>query len=344
MPTKKVWLVACPGTELLDLAGPSAVFAQANEEARQDAYQVQVVGVGPPALPTSNGISVWAHQGIDEALKEGLPHTLIVAGGANRAEEGSPEWELAQWLRTHGKDIPRLVSVCLGAYCLAESGLVDGHRITTHWGFARDLARKYPQIVVDPDPIYVEDKGIWTSAGVTAGLDLCLALVEKDEGRTVALGVARRLVVYMRRPGNQAQFSGPLVHNLDSVEPLEDLPRWIREHLRQPLTVDDLAEQAKMSRRQLTRTFKKNYQLSPAQYIMRMRVDEARKLLESSALRISSIAQQVGFGGESTMRRAFMQLLGVSPSDYRERFSLTSGPVPSELSEHALPLAHNYPS
>jgi transcriptional regulator GlxA family with amidase domain len=227
---------------------------------------------------------------------------------------------LVDWIRRRAKSARRVASVCTGAFLLAATGLLDGRRATTHWSLCVELARKFPAVKVEPDPIFVRDGPIWTSAGVTAGIDLALALVEKDLGRTIALAVARYLVVFLKRPGGQAQFSTAL-----SLQAAEDkfgaLHDWINAHLADEISLAVLARQAGMSQRSFSRRYTEATGLTPGRAIERLRVEAARQMLLQSRLPIKRICRRCGFGSEETMRRSFLRLIGATPQDYRSRFS-----------------------
>ena len=214
----------------------------------------------------------------------------------------------------------RLASVCSGTFLLAEAGLLDGRRATTHWRVCDELAHRYPKITVERDPIFVGDRGVYTSAGVTAGMDLALALVEEDHGRELALRVARQLVMFLKRPGGQSQFSAQLAVQAADREPLRELQAWIADHLDADLSVAELASQVAMSERNFARVFTREVGLTAARFVERARVEGARRRLEESTDGVEMIAARCGFGSAEVMRRAFLRLLGVPPSAYRGRF------------------------
>jgi transcriptional regulator GlxA family with amidase domain len=242
---------------------------------------------------------------------------LIVPGGQGSRQ---PDPELVAWLRDHAPQAERLVSVCTGAFLLAEAGLLAGRRVTTHWAYCGTLAARYPDLNVDPDPIFVRDGHVATSAGVTAGIDLALALVEHDLGREAALDIARHLVVFLRRPGNQAQFSAQLAGQMASREPLRDVQRWIAEHPAADLSVEALASQASLSPRQFARAFAAEVGMPPGRYVDQVRLEAARRRLEDTADGVEQTARSCGYGTPEAMRRAFVRALGVSPGEYRRRF------------------------
>jgi transcriptional regulator GlxA family with amidase domain len=223
-------------------------------------------------------------------------------------------------VRDHAPHAARLVSVCTGALLLAEAGLLDGHRVTTHWMVCDHLARTYPAVEVDPDPIFVRDGSLATSAGVTAGIDLALALVEEDHGRDIALTIARHLVVFLRRPGNQAQFSAQLTAQTARREPLREVQHWITEHPGDDLSVDALASRARLSPRHFARAFQAETGLTPGRYVERVRLEHARRLLEDTTDGVTGISRACGYGTPEAMRRAFIKALGAAPAEYRQRF------------------------
>jgi transcriptional regulator GlxA family with amidase domain len=245
--------------------------------------------------------------------------TLIVAGGTGtrRAEEGD---KLVEWLKGAAKRSRRVTSVCTGAFLLAKAGLLDGRRATTHWASCADLAERYPEVTVEPDPIFVRDGNVATSAGVTAGMDLALALVEEDLGRETALEAARWLVLFLKRPGGQAQFSAQLAAQTADRAPLRELQAWIPDHLDEDLSVPALARRTAMSERNFARAFRRETGMTPAAYVEAARVESARIALEAGDLPVETVARHAGFGTVETMRRAFRRRVGVSPVDYRSRF------------------------
>jgi transcriptional regulator GlxA family with amidase domain len=309
-----------PAVQLLDVTGPVQVFASANDI-------VADAGGTPPyvlRVVAKGGASVIASAGIELASNP-LPRigaaldTLMIAGGPG-IETASADPALLKWVRERTKTARRVASVCTGAFMLAASGVLDGRRAATHWSCCAELARRFPAVRVESDPIFVRDGPIWTSAGVTAGIDLALALVEEDLGRDVALAVARYLVVFLKRPGGQAQFSTML-----SLQSAEDkfgaLHAWIARHLADEISLPVLARQAGMSERSFSRRYAEATGLTPVHAVERLRVEEARRLLSESRLPVKRISQRCGFGSEETMRRSFLRLLATTPQDYRARFS-----------------------
>ena len=227
---------------------------------------------------------------------------------------------LMRWLRREGPRARRLTSVCTGAFLLAAAGLLDGRRATTHWGVWEQLRDAFPAVDVDPDPIFIRDGNVYTSAGVTAGMDLALALVEEDVGRATALAIARRLVMFLKRPGGQSQFSAGISVELARRDSLRDLQVWIVEHPDADLSVDALAKRVGMSPRNFARVFARELRMTPARFVERTRVDAARRRLEESVNGVESVANECGFRSAETMRRAFIRSVRVSPVQYRSRF------------------------
>jgi transcriptional regulator GlxA family with amidase domain len=317
---RTVLMVLFDQVQSLDVTGPLEVFTGANTwqagRGGAPAYDVRTASLGGAAVRTSSGLRLTPDGDLRDprARHEDL---LIVPGG-----EGSrrPDPELTAWLRAHGGQAGRLVSVCTGAFLLAEAGLLAGRRVTTHWAYCGALAARYPEVTVEPDPIFVRDGNLATSAGVTAGIDLALALVEDDLGREAALDIARHLVVFLRRPGNQAQFSAQLAGQLAHREPLRDVQRWIADHPAEDLSVETLARAASLSPRQFARAFAAEVGMSPGRYVDQVRLEAARRRLEDTAEGVEQTARSCGYGTPEAMRRAFVRTLGVSPGEYRRRF------------------------
>jgi transcriptional regulator GlxA family with amidase domain len=308
-----------PAVQLLDVTGPVQVFASANDIVARAGgvrpYLLKVVAEVGEGVTASAGVALVA--GPLTQRSEPLD-TLLVAGGEG-AEAAAENPVLVDWVRERGTQARRIASVCTGAFLLAAAGMLDGRRAATHWMYCARLAQRFPKVYVEPDPIFVRDGPVWTSAGVTAGIDLALALVEEDLGRSVALAVARYLVVFLKRPGGQAQFSAAL-----ALQAAEDkfgaLHDWINGHLADDLSLSVLADQAGMSERSFSRHYAEATGQTPARAIERLRAEAAQRLLLESRLPIKRIAQRCGFGSEETMRRSFMRLIEVAPQDYRSRF------------------------
>ena len=316
-------MLAYRGAQMLDITGPVEVFARSArfllEQGvhREPVYAVEVIAARSGPLKTSSGIEILAARPL--AAVRGPLDTLLVAGGVG-SREAARSPALLGFLRRMAPRVRRLASVCTGAFLLAEAGLLDGRRATTHWAYCGELARRYPQVRVEPDPIFVRDGPIYSSAGVTAGMDLALALVEEDLGRTLALEVARQLVLFLKRPGGQSQFSAQLAAQVALHEPLRELQGWISDHPEADLGVERLARRAAMSPRHFARVFRREVGITPAKFILRVRVDAARRRLEESREDVEAVAASCGFGSAEVMRRAFLRTVRVSPSAYRGRF------------------------
>lgn len=304
------------GFELLDLAGPFEVFQQASRLSGRYSCEVIARAAGP--VRSDSSLQVHAGYGVQDHDPRGVD-TLVVAGGSgvDAAREDAP---LVEWVGSAGAAARRVTSVCSGVFLLAAAGLVSGRRVTSHWSRAAQLAREHPEAVVDCDPIFIKDGRIWTSAGVTAGMDLALALVDEDLGRDVALAVARELVLFLRRPGSQSQFSVPLWSPQPSTDPIRAVVSAVHADPGARHTIGDLAGRARMSPRQLQRRFTDEIGVPPGSYVERVRVESARRALTECADPLESIARRCGFGTGETLRRVFHKHLGVSPFDYRNRF------------------------
>ncbi|MBV8398928.1 MAG: GlxA family transcriptional regulator [Acetobacteraceae bacterium] len=318
--SRVVEILVFPAVQLLDVTGPLQVFASANDVTAKAGetppYEIRIVAAGGQSIEASSGMAIVAHP--LSSMKAGLD-TLVIAGG-DGVDAAAADTILVDWVRDRATLARRTVSICTGAFLLAASGMLDGRRATTHWAFCAELARRFPAVRVESDPIFLRDGSIWTSAGVTAGIDLALALVEEDLGRTVALAVARYLVVFLKRPGEQAQFSEVLA--LQSAEDkFGALHDWIRKHLADDLSLAVLARQAGMSERSFSRHYAEATEQTPARAIERLRVEEARRLLLETRLPVKRISQRCGFGSEETMRRSFLRLVATTPQEYRARFS-----------------------
>src|SRR5580658_2407588 len=322
--TRRIVMVAFSDAQIIDITGPLEVFGRAarwlteERDWRVPAYSVELVATKAGALTTSSGIRVIAERSI--AQVRGPIDTLLVAGGRGTTA-AMRDRALIEWLRSTERRARRLCSVCTGAFLLAEAGLLDGLSATTHWRQCARLAARYPLVSVETDPIFVRAGKIFTSAGVTAGIDLALALVEEDHGREVALAVARELVMFLRRPGGQSQFSVQLSAQQADREPIRDLQRWIADHLGTDLSVEALARRAAMSPRNFARVFNREVGMTPGEFVENLRVEAARRRLEESAEGVDSIASACGFGTRESMRRAFIRTLHVPPSAYRSRFN-----------------------
>lgn len=315
-------MVAYPDAQVLDVIGPLEVFARTSRwlrdemGRRSDAYETEVIAARAGPLRMSQNLQIVAHRSFAEA---GACDTLLVAGGIGTAA-ACQDAELLDWLRRAAPQAQRFGSVCTGAMVLAAAGLLDGQRATTHWSACEALARLAPTCVVEPDAIFVESGRLFTSAGVTAGIDLALELVERDLGKTVALGVAQELVVYRKRPGGQSQFSR-FIEAERRGDRFGALQLFILDHLGEPLPLERLAAEAAMSPRHLARRFKQELGLTPGAWVRRARLEEARRRLEGGgAASLKEVARGCGFADEQNLRRSFRRQIGVAPTAYRERF------------------------
>lgn len=321
---RRVVLVAHDDAQILDVTGPLEVFARADRFlyesglSSRSAYALELVAAQAGRLATSCGVALIVPRSAYET--RGAIDTLIVSGGIGTARALGNR-RLIGWIRRAARRARRVASVCTGAFLLAEAGLLDGRRATTHWEACNELALRYPKVSVAPDPIYVKDGPIYTSAGVTAGMDLALALVEEDHGHKVALAVARRLVLFLKRPGGQSQFSAELELQTAERDEVRELEAWLLAHPGGDGSVPALARRAAMSPRNLTRVFHKTLGTTPARFVERVRIEAARRRLERSRASLEEIAASSGFGSAEVMRRAFIRTLSVSPSVYRSRFS-----------------------
>jgi transcriptional regulator GlxA family with amidase domain len=329
-PPREVLIVVYPGVQSLDLTGPLEVFSGAQQlldldphDARRG-YRLSVISSDGASLETSSGLTIVPHAGLSEAPAE--IDTLIVAGGYG-CIAATEDVALIDWLKHAAARARRTASVCTGAFLLAHAGLLDGRRATTHWASARELARRYPAVEVDPEPIFLRDGDIWTSAGVTAGMDLALALVEEDLDRELALTIARHLVLFLRRPGSQSQFSATLATQEPHREPLREAQRYALENPAADLSVEAMAERAHLSPRHFARSFRAEVGVTPARYIEHVRLEAARRRLEDTSEPIGAIAASCGFGTPETMRRVFLRALGVGPAEYRRRFHTAIAPA-----------------
>jgi transcriptional regulator GlxA family with amidase domain len=315
--------VVFPDVQALDVTGPLEVFALANRLAkgRSPRYEISVVAKTAGPVATSSGLTIAAGRGIRQAT--GPVDTLVVAGGQG-TRRAMADARLVSWIRRTALRARRVASVCSGAFLLGEAGLLDGRRATTHWAVCGALQRRYPAARVERDPIFVRDGKVSTSAGVTAGMDLALELVEEDGGRDLALSVARWLVMFLRRPGGQSQFSVQLSAQVAERRGLRDLQGWIADHLGEDLSVPALARRAGMSPRNFARAFRREIGATPAAYVQAQRVEGARRLLETAEASVAEVAAACGFARVETMHRAFRRGVQVSPAQYRRHFRAVS--------------------
>lgn len=317
----RIGIVGFDGVTALDLVGPADAFSTANELCQAlnggpAPYRLAVLGLTGRRFVAESGIGFEAQAPLDLAP---TLDTLIVPGGSG-LRETQANARIVAWLRAHAQDCRRIASICTGIYGVAPSGLLDGRRVTTHWRFARDVAQRFPRLVVDEDSLYLRDGPCYTSAGITAGIDLSLALIEEDLGPRIALAVARDLVVYLKRPGGQAQYSEPLRMQVLSTDRFADLAAWMVGHLDRNLSVETLAARANLSPRHFSRRFAAAFGCAPARYVEDLRMSEARRMLCQDGVTIQRVAAAVGFASADAFRRAFERRFGLSPSEYRERF------------------------
>jgi transcriptional regulator GlxA family with amidase domain len=313
---RRIVFVIFDGFQLLDLTGPYEVFQHASPLSAE--YDCQVVSGTPGPVRSSSGLPVHASHGVVE-LDPGGIDTLVVAGGSG-VDLARADRALVDWVRAAGATSRRVTSVCSGVFLLAAAGLVTGRRVTTHWGRASQLADEHPELIVDCDPIFIQDGRVWTSAGVSAGMDLALALVEDDLGQPAAHAVAQELVLFLRRPGTQSQFSVPLWSAQPSTDPIKTVVAAVQAGPAARHTISDLASRARLSPRQLQRRFTAEIGVGPAHYVERVRVEAARRALAGGNDPVDAVARRCGFGSAESLRRAFHRHLGVAPSDYRDRF------------------------
>ncbi|WP_458097160.1 GlxA family transcriptional regulator [Roseomonas sp. WA12] len=330
---RRVLILGAAPVQLLDLAGPAEVLSQAGRlhalaRGQADApplYEVSCHIVAGPGLPqTTAGLGFQPMVSDASLLGLEVLDTLIVIGGEGARTRGTDQ-HLQHLVQHLAPRAGRLVGVCTGTFILAAAGLLEGRRVTTHWRHCPELARRHPGLTVDPDPIFIRDGHLWTSAGVTAGMDLVLALVEEDHGHALALAVARELVLFLRRPGDQKQFSSLLAAQSRGGSRLGALMAWLAGNLHRPVSVEAMAERACLSPRQFARVFREETGLTPARFLERMRVEAARQRLETGRGGLAAVVASCGFGTEETMRRAFIRQVGASPGDYRDRFRRASG-------------------
>ncbi len=315
----RVALLAFPGVQLLDVVGPLDVFAEAGRQLGDpNAYTTEVIGLSPAPIIGSSGLRLLPDRTIEDP-DEGPIDTLLVAGGPTIQDYPSDP-VVQRWLRRQAATARRYGSVCSGAFVLGAAGLLDGHRVTTHWRVADELAAAFPEATIEPDCIFVCDGPLYTSAGVTAGMDLALALVEEDWGRPLALAVARELVMFLKRPGGQSQFSAHLAAQSSERSAIQAVQAWVLDNLTGDLAVKALAKRANMSARNFARVFRLEAHMTPGDFVEAARVDAARRLLEDTDTPLQRVAARCGFGNTNALRRAFLRRLRVTPGEYRRRF------------------------
>jgi Transcriptional regulator containing an amidase domain and an AraC-type DNA-binding HTH domain len=321
--TKHIVILVPANVSILDVAGPLDVFTKArdyiceNYAAINASYVTHVLSFDSVIqVTTSAGLPIICEGGI-ETIHYPVD-TVLVAGNMTL---GHVPQILLDWLKEHVCKIHRMGSICAGAFVLAQAGILNGRRATTHWMVCDKLARLYPEINVESDPIFVKDGNVYTSAGISTGMDLSLALVEEDFGRDIAVGTARRLVLYLKRPGNQSQFSNILNYQTVDYEPIKEIQDWIIDHLNENLTVELLAERSMMSPRNFARVFLRETGITPAKYIEKLRLETARRRLEETRLTLDEISDECGVGNADGLRRLFIRHMKTTPSDYRKNFA-----------------------
>ena len=322
---RRVAIIAVPPARMLDVVGPAEVFTDANKLCGDgSAYEVEIISAAEDrSVPTQIGVPILAQRTYRE-LREPLD-TLLVGGG-----EWPPDkrhsLDFLTWLRAQSTKVRRLGSVCTGALVLADAGLLNGRSATTHWNWCDQLIQKHPLVKVDANPIYIRDKNIYTSAGVTAGIDLALALVEEDLGAAVAHQIARMMVVFLRRTGGQSQFSATLAAQACESQPLRDLLAWMTDNVRQDMSVASLARRASMSPRNFARLFTQDVGETPARHVENLRLEVARRQLETTSWSLEQVANASGLRSAEILRRTFVRRLGVTPGQYRACFRQISTP------------------
>jgi transcriptional regulator GlxA family with amidase domain len=314
---RTIGLLVAPPFELLDLAGPIAVFSNLNlTEGNRYPYEIKIISTETPGTVTSSDGS-WVGPAIHYANFKGSIDTLLIIGGMGALNPLAPSFKT--WLRERAKRVRRIGSICIGAFILAEAGILKDQRVVTHWRYCSELSRRFPNLRVELNPIFIKEGNIYTSAGVSAGIDLALALTEEDWGFKAANSVARELVLFMRRGGDQAQYSTVMREQEKVSEPgFRNLPAWAMANLDSKLNVEALAQFAAMSPRTFIRRFQKQFKMTPAVWVKLLRVEAARDLLESTSDGLKHIAISTGFRDELNLRRAFVAHFGVSPRNYRK--------------------------
>jgi transcriptional regulator GlxA family with amidase domain len=314
--SRRIIVVAVPPVDEFDLVGPLQVFNSANRLAGKAVYTIEVVTNADCLTVEGEGgvLTFMARHHFNEV--EGVCDSVLLACGLS--SRSVRDMALSAWLKKMAREVRRLGAVCVGAFLLAEAGLLNGRRATAHWKFGRELARQYPGVLVEHDPLWVKDGNIYTSAGLSAGIDLALAWVEEDCGAGLAHEAARELVLFLRRPGGQSQVSVSLASQASEMTAIRELQVWIAEHLEKRLSVQDLARQVSMSVRNFERVFTREVGKTPSQYVLQMRVEAARRQLERTDRGLKQVASAAGFGSVDVMRRAFVRLLGIAPRRYRE--------------------------
>jgi transcriptional regulator GlxA family with amidase domain len=314
--SRRIVVVVVPPVDELDLVGPLQVFNSVNRLAGRAIYGIEVVTTAPRLkVEGEGGVLTFVARRHFSKVRGECDSVLLCCGLGNRVLRDPA---LSLWLKKTAGVVRRLGAVCVGSFLLAEAGLLDGRRATTHWRFGRELAARHPRVKVEHDPLWVKDGNVYTSAGISAGIDLALAWVEEDCGAALAHEAARELVLFLRRPGGQAQVSVSLASQASEMASIRELQIWIAEHLARRLSVDELADRMAMSVRNFERVFTREVGTTPSQYVLRARVEAARRQLERTDHGLKQVASAAGFGGVDVMRRAFVRVLGTTPRRYRD--------------------------
>jgi transcriptional regulator GlxA family with amidase domain len=323
----RIGLVGYEDVQGLDLVGPSDAFTiarQGDNGASQPGYEVIILGLTNRPFRAESGLIFQPHTTLAHAPQI---DTLLIPGGRGTRVPAISD-RIARFVAERAGRIRRVASVCTGIYVVASTGLLDGRVVTTHWRFAEDVARRFPKLKVNPDALFLKDGAYYTSGGITASIDLSLALIEEDYGPRVALTVARDLVVYLKRSGGQKQYSEPLEFQINSTDRFADLAIWMVDHLRENLSLEALARRACLSPRHFARRFKAVFGGTPAAFVENLRLDEARRRLTERTQTIETVAGSVGFHSDDSFRRAFLRRFGVNPGAYRNRFDTRNGSQP----------------
>jgi len=327
MNIKHIVFLAIPQATLLDITGPYEVFAQALEclhnKGLKSSYMLHIVSSEDSKIvSTASGFTIQCENiidninyKIDTLFIPGVPNSIVAQYSLNK--------KALDWIKYQADKVRRLCSVCTGSFFLAEAGILSRKKVATHWAMCEYLLQKYPDIKVENDPIFIKDGNIYTSAGISSGMDLALSLIEEDYDRTLALEVAKQMVLYLKRPGTQSQYSSVLTHQKSDYRPVQEILNWISEHLSEELTVERLAEESSMSPRNFARVFVRETGITPAKYIDKIRLERACRYLTETHLSVKEITEKCGLGTPDNMRRVFLKYLHTIPSDYRRNFGST---------------------
>jgi transcriptional regulator GlxA family with amidase domain len=324
MTPRRIGILGYDGIQALDLVGPAETFAAAAahcDERTESRYEVVIIGLTGRRFVSETGLTLCADALVDTRLEL---DTMLIPGGATMRSDAVAA-QTAAFVARRAGSVRRVASVCTGIFGVAPTGLLDHRRVTTHWKFAEDLRRRHPRLRVESDAVFVKDGSFYSSAGISAGIDLSLALIEEDHGPRVALAVARDLVVYFKRPGGQNQFSEPLQFQFDAADRFSDLMAWLMGHLHQDLSIDEMAARVSLSPRQFTRAFTAAYGRTPAALVGELRLGEASRRLSAQRVAVATVAKSVGYASPDVFRRAFERRFGVTPRDYRSRFAIKRG-------------------